>query len=70
MAGHPGLAFGGIDQAAQQAQRGGLAGAVRSDQAEDLAARDFEIEMIDRRQLAEAARQVDGANDRAFAAVI
>ncbi len=40
-----------------------LPGAVRTDQAEDLAARDFEIEMIDGRQLAEAARQIDGAND-------
>ena len=56
---HPGLAFGGIQQAAQQAQRGGLAGAIRTDQAEDFAARDFEVEMVDRRQFAEAASQVD-----------
>ncbi len=64
VAGHPGFAFGGIHQAAQQPQRGGFAGAVRTHQAEDFAARDFHIEMVDGDKIAEAARQVIRANDR------
>ena len=47
VAGDPGFAFGGIEQAAEQPQRGGLPGAVRPDDAEDLAPRDLEVEMID-----------------------
>ena len=51
------LALGGVHQTAQQAHGGRLARAVGSDQAEDLALRDLEIEMIHGGQRAEAPRQ-------------
>ena len=38
----------GIEQAAQQAQRGGFPRAVGADEAEDFAARDLDVEMVDR----------------------
>ena len=43
--------------AAEHAQRGGLAGAIRADESEDLAGGDFEGEAVDGEGLAETLRQ-------------
>ncbi len=63
MAGHPRLTLAGIQQAAQHAQRSGLAGAVRTDQPEDLAAGDLQVQVVHGRQGVEAPGEVPGAND-------
>ena len=42
-----GLAFGGKQQAQQQLDRGGLAGAVGPEQAEDFALLDFQVERLE-----------------------
>ena len=64
MAGHPGLAFGGIQQAAEHAQGRGLACAIRADQSEDFAAGDVQVQAIHGRQGVEPPGEVPGANDR------
>ena len=40
----------GIDDAADDADEGGLAGAVRAEQAENLALRDVEVDVLQRRK--------------------
>ena len=65
-AGDLGAAAGGRQQAAQHAEGGGLAGAVRPQQAEDFAALHGEADVVDRDESAEAAHQVvhfDGGRD-------
>ncbi len=42
LASHDHLAFGGVEEPADQAQRGGLAGSVGAHESEDLAGRDVE----------------------------
>ena len=63
MAGDPGLALARIEQTAQHPQCGGLAGAIGADQSEDLAAGDFQVQMIDRGQRVEVPGEVPGADD-------
>ncbi len=53
-------AAGGGDQAEHHADGGGLAGAVRPQKADDLAAADFEAELVDRQAVAVALREVVG----------
>src|SRR5712691_3422840 len=62
---HDRPAFCRVHQAAQQTHSGGLAGAIRANQAEDLALGDFEGEVIDRGHSPEYARQILGLNDAA-----
>ncbi len=57
-----GVAAGRAQHARQHAQRGGLAGAVGADQAEQLAASDVEAEPVHRGEIAEAARELLDAN--------
>ena len=63
------LAFAGRQQAGQHFHRRGLAAAVGADKAEDLAAPDVEIDMIDGGEIAEAAGQPSRGNDRRAAVV-
>jgi hypothetical protein len=56
----------GRENAREHPHRGGLAGAIGADQAEDFALGDVEIELIDGDDLAERAAQtlgVDGGED-------
>ena len=59
-----GLAFAGGQQAGQHLHGRGLAGAVRAEEAEDLAALDAEARMIDRDEIAEPPRQSFGDDGR------
>src|ERR1039458_96261 len=54
VSGHDGRAAGGRHQCGQHADERALARAVRSEQAEDLAARNHEADVIDRQQRAKA----------------
>ena len=63
-AGEDRVAGGGPQHAGEHAQRRGLAGAVRPDEAEQLAAADLEAQILDRGQLAEAAGEPLGADHR------
>ena len=58
------LAFARRQQAGQHFHRRGLAAAVRAEKAEDLAALDGEADAVDRGEVAEAAGQVAGDDDR------
>src|SRR5262249_47189785 len=58
------LAGGRRRQAEQELDRRRLSGAVGPQEAEDLAARDGEGEAVDRREVAEAARQAGGLDGR------
>jgi hypothetical protein len=57
------VSLGWIEQPAQQAQRGGLAGAIRPHQTEDLALGHREIQVVHRSQFAEATREAGGFDD-------
>src|SRR5262245_17501871 len=59
---HRALAVARPQQAAQHADRGRLAGPVRTEKAVDRRARNVETYVIDSRELAEAARQVARAD--------
>ena len=61
---HARAAFARVDQAAEHAQRGGLPRAVRPHQAEDLAPRHRQVQLVHGRQRAEAPGQVAGFDDR------
>ena len=56
-------AAGGIEDAAEHPDEGGLAGAVRAEDAEDLPAADVERDVAHGDELAEAARQVRRVDD-------
>src|ERR1039458_8869225 len=60
---HARAALARVHQAAQHAQRGRLARAVRPHQSEDLAFAHRQVEMVHRRQLAEAFGQAPDFND-------
>ena len=60
---HLGPAGGDIEQASQQAQRGGLARAVRPHQAKELTARHLQVETVHRAHTAEIPRQPLGTDD-------
>ena len=60
---HARAALARVHQAAQHAQRGRLARAVRTHQPEDLALRHRQVEMVHRRQFAEALGQAAGFDD-------
>ena len=57
MSSHPRAPLAGIQQPAQHPERGGLPRPVRADQPENLAARNGQIQMIQRHQFAEPASQ-------------
>src|SRR5688572_7856526 len=52
----------GADERAQEAQRRGLACSVRTEEAEDLALADLEVESIDGDEIAEALRELLGTD--------
>ena len=58
-----GIAGGGIDQTEDHADGGGLAGAVRSEKAEDVAAAHAEVKVVDRPQAAEVLGELVGGED-------
>ena len=60
-------ARGGIEQRGEHLDRGAFAGAVRSEQAEDLAVGDTAIEMIDSHEVAEDSRERFGLDSEAVA---
>jgi hypothetical protein len=62
---HPDLAGRRLDEAGEHAQRGGLAGAVRAEQREDLARRQLERHVVCGHSRAEAAGQVGGGQHHA-----
>src|SRR5262249_46541131 len=64
VADHPGAAARRIEDAAQHADGGRLAGPVGAEHTEDLTPRHRERDVVDRDQVAEAARQVLGDDDR------
>jgi hypothetical protein len=59
---HRGRALAGGQDAGQEAHGGGLAGAIRADQAEDFAAPHFEVEPAHRPHFPESAAQAIGLN--------
>ncbi len=59
---HGGLAAGGTQHAEQQADGGGLAGAVQSQEGVDLALLDAQVELVDGGQAFEAAGEVVGVD--------
>ena len=61
---HRALAIARAQQAAQHADRGRFAGAVRAEKAVDRRARNVEADVIDSRELAEATREVARADGR------
>src|ERR1035438_1229761 len=61
--GHAGAALAGVHQSAEHAEGGSLARAVRPHEAEDLALGDRQVEVVHRRQLAEALGEAAGFND-------
>ena len=63
------LAFGGGKQAGEHLHRGGLAAAIRAEEAEDLAAADGEAHAIDGGEAAEALGEVRGLDGRLAAGV-
>src|SRR6185436_1252356 len=65
MAEHCALAFARTQQPAQHADHGRLARTVRTEKAVDHRARNVETHMIDGNELAEAPREIVGADDRA-----
>src|ERR1019366_5457530 len=58
------LALGGRQQACQHFHGGGLAAAVRTEEAEDLAPLDHEVHPVDCREITETAGQFAGSDDR------
>ena len=73
MAGDRGAARAGTNQRGQHVYRGGLAGAVRTEQAEELAGRDLELELVYGEHLAVAFGQrlrVDGGLQSCWAGIV
>src|SRR5262249_9127826 len=60
------LSFGRVHQTCHHPGRCGFAGAIRADQAEHLAARNFEVEMVHRSEVAEFSREVESLDDHGY----
>ena len=62
---HLGVPVAGQQHAAQHAQRGGLAGAVRAEEAVDAARGNVEVDVVDRDLVAEFSRELPRGDRRA-----